>query len=80
MRFKSFKVSKTDENQEPEVTEEISVEDVFEMEKKMADKTKKLKDTAQQIKDLSEVSQTLDEEEDIPGPHGPLIELTSIIL
>jgi len=76
MRFKSFKVGKSDEEKESDVKEDVSLEDVSDMEKKMADKTKKLKDTAQKIKDLSEGSQTVDDDEDIPGPHGPLIELT----
>jgi hypothetical protein len=76
MRFKSFKIGKTGEDKEPEVKEKVTMGEVAEMEKKMADKTRKLKDTAQQIKDLSEISQTTDDDEDITGPHGPLIELT----
>ncbi len=76
MRFKSFKTGKSDEDKEPEVAKKVSLNDVVGMEKKISDKTKELKDTAQQIKDLSDTTPTIDDEDEIPGPHGPLIELT----
>lgn len=76
MRFKSFKIGKAEEENNSEGNGEISRQEVAEMEKKMSDKTKKLEDTARQIKDLSEASIEIDDNDNIPGPHGPLIELT----
>ena len=59
----------------PEIDENTKLYEVSGMEKKISDKTKELKDTAQQIKNLFDVAQTTDDDE-IPGRHGPLIELT----
>ena len=79
MRFKSFKIGKTGEKTE-EVTakeEPVTTEEVADMEEKINNKTKKLKDAEMQLKGLTDAAKIPEEDEDeVPGPHGPLIELT----
>lgn len=79
MRFKSFKIGKLGDKSEEEAVQEdtVSATEVAEMEEKMADKTKKLKDAEMQLKGLTDSTQSLASDDDeVPGPHGPLIELT----
>lgn len=79
MRFKSFKIGKTDEKPEEETVQEeaVTVDDVVDMEEKIASKTKKLKDAEEQLKGLTDSTKGSEEDDDeMPGPHGPLIELT----
>lgn len=79
MRFKSFKISKTDENDEEVAAKEdtVTVTEVADMEEKINNKTKKLKDAEKQLKGLTDSTKTPEESEDeVLGPHGPLIELT----
>jgi hypothetical protein len=79
MRFKSFKISKTDEKDEQVAVKEdtVMVTEVADMEEKINNKTKKLKDAEKQLKGLTDATRTPEENEDeVLGPHGPLIELT----
>jgi len=79
MRFKSFKIGKTGEQAEEETgqKETVRATEVADMEEKMNNKTKKLKDAEKQLKGLAGSANGPEEDDDeIPSPHGPLIELT----
>ena len=78
MRFKSFKIGKTGEQAlETGQAETVTATEVADMEEKMNNKTKKLIDAEKQLKGLAGSSNSPEEDDDeIPGPHGPLIELT----
>ena len=79
MRFKSFKIGKTGENSVEETgqAETVTATEVADMEEKITNKTKKLKDAEKQLMGLADSAKIPEEDEDeIPGPHGPLIELT----
>lgn len=79
MRFKSFKIGKIGEKSDEETVQEetVSLTEVADMEEQMASKTQKLKDAEKQLKGLTDFTKVSEEDEDeIPGPHGPLIELT----
>jgi len=79
MRFKSFKIGKIDEKtEEANIKEDtVTATEVADMEEKISNKTKKLKDAEKQLKGLTDGSRIPEEDEDeVPGPHGPLIELT----
>ena len=79
MRFKSFKIGKTGENSVEETgqAETVTATEVADMEEKITNKTKKLKDAEEQLKGLADSAKSPEEDEDeMPGPHGPLIELT----
>lgn len=81
MRFKSFKIGKTDEKTEEETLQEetVTLDDVTDREGKIASKTKKLKDAEEQLKGLDDSTKSSEEDDDeMPGPHGPLIELTVV--
>jgi len=79
MRFKSFKIGNTGKKSEEETGQEETVTstEVADMEEKINNKTKKLMDAEKQLKGLTDSTKSSEEDEDeIPGPHGPLIELT----
>ena len=79
MRFKSFKIGKTGEQavEETGQAETVTATEVADMEEKMNNKTKKLIDAEKQLKGLTGSANGPEEDDDeIPGPHGPLIELT----
>jgi hypothetical protein len=81
MRFKSFKLNNSGEKSNKEKgkipEESVKLPDVSGMEEKINIKTKELKNAEKQIKGLSDAAKRIEGEEDeIPGPHGPLIELT----
>ena len=79
MRFKSFKIGKTGEQalEETGQKETVTATEVADMEEKINNKTKKLKDAEKQLKGLAGSANGPEEDDDeIPGPHGPLIELT----
>ena len=79
MRFKSFKIGNTDEKSEEETGQEktVTATEVADMEEKINKKTKKLHDAEKELKGLTDSALSPEEDEDeIPGPHGPLIELT----
>jgi hypothetical protein len=80
MRFKSFKIGKTGEQsiEETGQKETVTSTEVADMEEKINNKTKRLKDAENQLKGLADSTNSPegDDDNEIPGPHGPLIELT----
>ena len=79
MRFKSFKLNNSGEKSEEEKAseEKEAISGVAGMEEKISSKTKQLKDAEKQLRGLSDSTKSSEEDEDeTPGPHGPLIELT----
>ncbi len=79
MRFKSFKISKSNNKPEEDTAEsgDNTATQVVGMEEKINKRTKNLKETAQQLKGLSGTSKDSEEDNDAPPkPHGPLGELT----
>jgi hypothetical protein len=77
MRFKSFKINKSNDKPKKETVEsgDTTATQVAGIEEKINKKTKNLKKAAQQLKGLSDMSKDFDED-DIPArPHGPLGEL-----
>lgn len=79
MRFRKFQIGKPREKPEKDdaEAESITVEQISEMEEKINGRTKNLEKKAQQLQGLSgENGATGDNGEALPGPHGPLAELT----
>lgn len=78
MRSKSFKIGKTNGKPEEETGQEetITVNEVSDMEEKIANKMKKLKDAIKQLKGLADLAKSSEEYGDeTPGQHRPLVEL-----
>ena len=77
MRSKSNRTSKSVKDKEPVVKGKVTLNDVSGMEQKIAKKTRELQNTAQQIRELSDAVYGYDEDsiDEIPIPHGPMIEL-----
>jgi hypothetical protein len=78
MRSKSFKIGKTNGKPEVETGQEetITVNEVTDMEEKIANKMKKLKDAIKQLKGLADLAKSSEEYGDeTPGQHRPPIEL-----
>ncbi len=78
MRFKNFKISKSNNKSKEETDEsgDTTTTQVADIEKKINKKTKNLKKAAQQLKGLSDMSKDFEEDDIPPRPHGPLGELT----
>ena len=77
MRSKSTRTIKSVKDKEPVVKGKVTLNDVSGMEQKIAKKTRELQNTAQQIRELSDAVYGYDEDsiDEIPIPHGPMIEL-----
>jgi hypothetical protein len=77
MRLKSIKTRKSVKDREPTVKGKVTLTDVSGMERKITEKTRELQNTAQQIRELSDAVYGYDEDgiDEIPVPHGPMIEL-----
>jgi hypothetical protein len=72
MRFKLGKPKeKTDKDKVNIAIKDIAAERIEKMEQRIYGRAKDLEDKAQQIQGLTEKSEDI-----IPGPHGPLVELT----
>jgi len=78
MRFKNFKMSKSNDNPKKDKAEsgDTTTTQVADIEERINKKTKNLKKAAQQLKGLSDISKDFDEDDIPPRPHGPLGELT----
>ena len=77
-RGTGFKIGKFGEKNEENGQEEpLTAIEVADIEEKMSEKTQELRSAEKQLKGLAEPSTSAgDDEDEIPGPHGPLIELT----
>jgi hypothetical protein len=77
MRSKSTRTNKSVKDKEPIVKGKVTLTDLSGMEQKIAEKTRELQNTAQQIRELSDAVYGYDEDsiDEIPIPHGPMIEL-----
>jgi K+/H+ antiporter YhaU regulatory subunit KhtT len=77
--IKNIKIGKSDNKPEEDLveSEDTMVTEVNSIEEKINNKTKDLEETAQQLKGLSDSLTDSEENDDaLPRPHGPLSELT----
>lgn len=78
MRFKPLKLGKSKGEPEEEIiqVDKTTANQLTEMNEHISNRTKNLEETTQQLQDLSETLSDSIDEDDIPKPHGPLVELT----